>query len=222
MRPGRDPTTLIQSNPFVIVISLDFSKAFDTVRYCTLLAKMAGLELPVSVYNWLVDFSMNMLTALRSMGKSHQRRAFQPALSRGRALDQQSAADLKPLQSGNSLVKFAYETYLVVPSANADTRQQEIDNIETWTAANNLKLNVSESKEIIFQDSRQRRAVTQPQPMSDISHENVLKILGVTITIHLSASEHIRQVISDSAHSLYAIRVLWHHSPQSCCGPQHD
>jgi len=38
-------------NPFVIVILLDFSKAFDTVRHSTLLAKMAELELLVSVYN---------------------------------------------------------------------------------------------------------------------------------------------------------------------------
>jgi len=34
---------------------LDFSKAFDTARHFTLLAKMAELELPVPVYNWLVD-----------------------------------------------------------------------------------------------------------------------------------------------------------------------
>ena len=32
-------------------MSLDFSKAFDTVRHSTLLAKMAELELPVPVYN---------------------------------------------------------------------------------------------------------------------------------------------------------------------------
>jgi len=31
-------STLLQTNPFVIVISLDFSKAFDTVRHSTLLA----------------------------------------------------------------------------------------------------------------------------------------------------------------------------------------
>jgi len=38
------------------VVSLDFSKAFDTVRNSTLLAKMAQFDLPVPVYNWLVDF----------------------------------------------------------------------------------------------------------------------------------------------------------------------
>jgi hypothetical protein len=40
-------TSLLQSNPYVVVISLDFSKAFDTVRHATLLNKMAELDLPV-------------------------------------------------------------------------------------------------------------------------------------------------------------------------------
>jgi len=44
------------TNPYVIVIALDFSKAFDTVRHHTLLAKMAQLDIPDHVYNWLVNF----------------------------------------------------------------------------------------------------------------------------------------------------------------------
>jgi len=91
--------------------------------------------------------------------------------------------------------------YLVVPSVNASTRQQEMDNIATWAAVNNLKLNVSKSKEIVVQNSRRRIAETWPQPLSNISRENVLKIIGVTITNHLSESEHIRRIISDSAQS---------------------
>ena len=53
-----------------------------------------------------------------------------------------TAADLKTIHSGNSLIKFADDTYLVIPSANASTRQQEIGHIATWAATNNLKLNV--------------------------------------------------------------------------------
>ena len=33
-----------------------FSKAFDTVRHYTLLEKIAMLDIPDTVYNWLVDF----------------------------------------------------------------------------------------------------------------------------------------------------------------------
>jgi len=135
-------TTLIQSNPFVIVISLDFSKAFDTVRHSTLLAEMAELELPVPVYNWLVDFFLNMLTALCSTGKSSTA-SISASIIQGSGIGPATytvtAADLKPLQPGNWLVKFAYDTYLVVPSVNASTRQQEMDSIATGAAANNLK-----------------------------------------------------------------------------------
>jgi len=109
------------------------------------------------------------------------------------------------------MVKYADDTYLVVPSVNGSTRQQEMDNIATWAAANNLKLNVSKSKEIIFHNSRRRITETLPQLLPDISRQNVLKILGVTITNHLSASEHIRRIVSDSAQSLYALRMLRHH-----------
>ena len=37
------------------VISLDFSKAFDSVRHSTLLSKMSELDLPTNVYNWMVS-----------------------------------------------------------------------------------------------------------------------------------------------------------------------
>ena len=43
------------SNNFVVVVALDFSKAFDSVRHSTLLTKMAQLDLPDAVFNWLVD-----------------------------------------------------------------------------------------------------------------------------------------------------------------------
>jgi len=47
---------MLLTNPYVIVIALDFSKAFDTVRHHTLLDKIAQLDLPDRIYNWLVNF----------------------------------------------------------------------------------------------------------------------------------------------------------------------
>jgi len=49
-------TSLLACNDYVVVVALDFSKAFDTVRHATLLAKMAQINLPDIVFNWLVDY----------------------------------------------------------------------------------------------------------------------------------------------------------------------
>ena len=49
-------TNLLQKYPYVHVIALDFSKAFDTVRHSTLAAKCADLPLDDAVHNWLMEF----------------------------------------------------------------------------------------------------------------------------------------------------------------------
>ena len=46
---------MLTSNQFVHIFSLDFTKAFDTVRHSTLMSKMS--QLPISdIYIWIKDF----------------------------------------------------------------------------------------------------------------------------------------------------------------------
>jgi len=51
-------TQLPSTNPYVVIIALDVSKAFDTVRHETLLRKLAQLNIPDCVYSSMihVDF----------------------------------------------------------------------------------------------------------------------------------------------------------------------
>ena len=72
-------TDLLQSNPYVVVICLDFSKAFDTVRHSTLLAKMTELDFPVPVYNWIVDFFEDTPIEQYSTVRNRLRSAYPPA-----------------------------------------------------------------------------------------------------------------------------------------------
>ena len=59
---------------------------------------------------------------------------------------------------GNQLYKYADDTYILVPAGNIRSREVELEHIEKWAAANNLKINRSKSLEIIFTESRRRRA----------------------------------------------------------------
>ena len=112
---------------------------------------------------------------------------------------------------GNQLCKFADDTYLVVPASGVDSRTAEVNNIETWARANSLTLNRLKTHEIVFTDTRRRRQVQQPPTIDGIARVTSLKILGVTITNDLSASDHVRGVISTCAQTVYALRVLRAH-----------
>ena len=43
-----------------------------------------------------------------------------------------TAGDLKPITVDNELIKFADDTYLIIPASNCHTRSAEVDNIEHW------------------------------------------------------------------------------------------
>ena len=83
--------------------------------------------------------------------------------------------------------------------------------IAAWAADNNLRLNKTKTREVVFYDNRRRHRIQPPPLLPDMTRGTTLKVLGVTFTDTLSASDHVRRVISDSAQSLYALRVLRHH-----------
>ena len=132
-------TDLLSTNPFVGVLALDFSKAFDTVR------KMALLNVPDPVYNWLVDFFSDHKHCT-SFGDSVS--AYQPisaSIIQGSAIGPVSfvvnASDLSTVTPGNRMHKYADDTYIVIPACNNRTREVELDHVALWAQENNLKLN---------------------------------------------------------------------------------
>ena len=74
-----------------------------------------------------------------------------------------------------------------------------------WARANNLQLKRGKTKEIIFVDMRRKRSVFELPVLPGITRVTSLTVLGVTLK---SASDHVRHVISKSAQTLYALRVL--------------
>ena len=109
------------------------------------------------------------------------------------------------------LVKYADDTYIVVPASNIHTRQEEINSVEQWARTNNLKVNPSKYAEIVFCDNRRKTKVQPPPALLEIKRVTVIKILGVTFTNNLPAAEHVHNVITSCAQTLYALKVLHAH-----------
>jgi len=109
---------------------------------------------------------------------------------------------------GNRMIKYADDTYNLIPACNILSRVIELEHVAYWAHTNNLKLNKAKSVEIVFTDSRRKSHYTAPLILPDICRVTSIKVLGVTFTNHVSISEHISDVICRCAQSLYAIKVL--------------
>jgi len=50
------------------------------------------------------------------------------------------------------MIRFADDTYIIIPAINANSRRSESDNVKLWSRANNQKVNPAKYTEIIFVD----------------------------------------------------------------------
>jgi len=119
--------------------------------------------------------------------------------------------DLHTVSDGNDLLKYADNTYLIIPAVNVESRSTELSHITEWAKRNNLKLNLAKSHEIIFVDRKRKHKVPEPVEISLLQRVKVIKILGVTITNGLSVSPHVQWVIASCAQVLCVLRAhgLW-------------
>jgi len=122
-----------------------------------------------------------------------------------------NGSDLQAVFEGNFLLKYANDTYLIIPAVNVDSRSTELSHITNWAKHNNLKLNLAKSHEIIFVDRKRKEKVSEPIKISQLQRVKFTKILGVIITNGLSVSPHVQSVIVSCAQVLYALRVLRAH-----------
>ena len=103
--------SMLTDNDFVHLFSFDFSKAYDTVRHATLMSKLAQLELPDSIYNWVVDFLKNHAHCTKYTGQVSTVAVIQACIIQGSAIGPASyvvtAADLHPVHDRNRIFKFA-------------------------------------------------------------------------------------------------------------------
>ena len=209
-------TTLLNTHPYVIVISLDFSKAFDTVRHATLMEKYSMLDLHDCVYNWIHGFVTAHEHCTIFAGVKSPFLRIDASVFQGSGLGPVSysvnASDLRPCTDGNDIVKFANDFDLIIPSTIVDSRSAEMQHIQEWADRNNLQLNRSKSQEIVFFRPYTRKVNIPTVPeVPGVPRVKRIKLLGVTIADNFSMDGHVDSVISSSASALYALKILRAH-----------
>lgn len=209
-------TTLLETNHFVIVYALDFSKAFDSVRHSAVLDKYLQLKLPDNIYNWIESFFRDHSHCTKFGNEVSEFRKIMASIIQGSGIGPASyvvtASDFHPITPGNSMDKYADDTYLVIPAANADSCAAEIAHIEDWALNNNLRLNRTKSAEIVFVPPRSKRAIVIPPPaVPGFERVESIKALGVMISRRFSVAQHVDAILAGCAQTLFALRTLRQH-----------
>ena len=206
-------TQIIRNGDYAIVIALDFSKAFDTIRHYNLLQKYSKLHINDAIYNWIVDFFKDHNHQTTYNGETSTTKYINSSVVQGSVLGPISyvvtALDLKPLKESNKMLKYADDTYIIMKGKDYNERENDINNVKKWVVENNLNLNVSKSKEIIFKSNRCTKLL--PPCLNGIERVKTLKILGVTLSDKLDMSKHINNILSTNVACLQRIRNIKAH-----------
>ena len=155
------------------------AKAFDTVRHHTLVMKLADLPLPACIHNWFVEWLTNRKHCTKFQDKVSPTIVINASIIQGSGLGPVAfiidASDLHAGHAGNKFCKYADDMYILVPSCNSHTIPLEMEHIQDWADANNLKLNVAKSTEMILRRPGARAQELPPNPLPGIQRVETLK-----------------------------------------------
>ena len=123
----------INSQSQIRVISL---ASYSSTSRLVELFIIRTLHIPDPIYNWLVEFFADRKHCTRFQGITSQILDITGSIIQGSAVGPMSyvisALDLSTVTTGNSMHKYADDTYLVIPARNAHSREAELYHVADW------------------------------------------------------------------------------------------
>ena len=199
------------------VLMVDFSSAFNTIQPHLMMQKMMSMALNPNIILWVQQFLTGRLQrvclgttrsdTIRTNTGAPQGCVISPVLFTLYTNDCVSTRD------SCEIIKYADDTAILGKLSTNPVRHADYLNCITdftdWCTANFLELNVSKTKELIF-DFRRSQCPVQPVAIGTDTVEivNEYKYLGTIIDNQLNWSSNIRQLYSKCQQRLYFLRKL--------------
>ena len=126
-------TQMLKDKEYVAMVSLDLTKAFDSVIHETLAYKLAAIPIPDEIYNWAVDFLRSRSYVTRYKGESSSKRMISVSVVHGSGFGPSAfivcASYLHPVNEEDKMALYADDAYLMMCAALRHT--VIMDEIET-------------------------------------------------------------------------------------------
>lgn len=194
------------------LISLDISKAFDTVAHHKLINCLLNSSVPKGFTLWYMSYLTNRSQFVQYNNIASNTTPVTSGVPQGAILSPSVfcifISSLKVQNPRNSIFKFADDTAIIIvhtkSTSDEENCKSEILSIKDWYETHNLKLNTEKSKRLHIKHSTglDYACLREIQEVSD------LKLLGIIITNDLKWSSHINYSVKKASRHLYLLRML--------------
>ena len=191
--------------------TMDFSKAFDSVRHELLSCKLKRLPLNPYIFNWYLSFLKNrqqrvVYNNFHGEWKFVNKGKIQGSVS-GPYLYNVFMNDLElDLDGRPALFKYADDSNTIVPMwKNKECRTDLMGQFLIWSQDNDMNCNSEKCKELIFRKKGFNQVVS---PVYNIPQCADLSVLGMTFQENCKYSLHIKAKLLKANRCLYVIRSL--------------
>ncbi len=186
-------THLENKDPYVRMLFIEFSSAFNTIIPQQLINKLNLLGLNNSLCNWILDFLTGRPQSVRVGHNTSSITTLSTGAPQGCVLSPLLFTllthDCTAKFNSKHIIKFADDTSVVGLLSNNDEThyRDEVAQLAEWCGANNLSLNVEKTKEVVM-DFRRNSVDNHPLTIDSSTVERVssTKFLGVHITENLT------------------------------------
>src|SRR6218665_3547696 len=129
-------TELLKEHEYVLIISIDYTKAFDSIRTDAVTEALSKLDIPDSITNWLIDYLDNRQHYTIFQGQRSSLAITNASVVQGSVIGPSdfiiTTADLQPTNHHNRLLKYADDSYLLIGSKHLGSVHAELLHITAW------------------------------------------------------------------------------------------
>ena len=196
----------------VIMISYDFSKAFDTVAHHLLIEKLVSLDFPPGFVLWLHDYLSDRLQRVRIGNVRSKSLPVTSGVPQGSLLGPylflMMSYDFISSDPSHVVCQYADDTTVACRIRSLSDLDsivnKEMSHMCRWSASNGFRLNVSKTQCLFIR----KRTCIYPTPGPNLQLKDSIKLLGVIWSSSLSWDLHFKSMELKCVRRLYLLRLL--------------
>ena len=201
-----------------ILITFDFSKAFDRIDHRKLVQKMLNMQLPAGFLRLLVDYLKHRKQRVRANGQKSYPKNVTSGVAQGSLLGPflfgMFISSLQPIHAETNMVKYVDDVSIVVPVRtnfvinDLQCIGSELKNIYSWSYSNGLTLNQSKTSGLIYSRGQFKQINDIQSSLSDVQFKSSVRFLGVILDDNLRWKSHVDFLVKKCSQRMYILRRL--------------